>query len=256
MPINKSDKKFVRPPEKFSKQQIEAWVKEEAQTIGLDLPIDLVETEEWADYVNHHHFVPNSVEDIPEGYEFDYNWAKDENPRRGLPCAEVIETGQFRLWWDRCNYYEMPEDKCRQFIKGAVRHEYGHYIQWQKIAITVLSAIGYNVDSKKLPAILTDVEAFAGAKEAFMRIWADPAHYQCREVEVYTTQIENGEMAKDTMSESDWVRRLSAVYVYAHGNKNSPGCENSKWALEFSAFIKKADELFKANNIQPQKPVK
>lgn len=78
-----------------------------------------------------------------------------------------------------------------------------------------------------------------------MKTWADGAHYQCREVEVYTKQIENGEIPRDDL----FVRRLQGLYIYAHGNENSPGCANSKWAPEFADFIERADKLFKENGV-------
>jgi hypothetical protein len=89
--------------------------------------------------------------------------------------------------------------------------------------------------------------------EAFMKIWADGAHYQCREVDVYATQIENGDMQKNVGSPTDFNRRLKNMYVYANGDQNSPGCANSKWAIEFKPYLNKAAQLLKEHNFDPAK---
>lgn len=67
---------FVRPPEKCSKAKIQEWVYAEVAATNPSLPARLVDTEEWSDYVNHHHFIPMSVEGVPEGFVFDYKRGK------------------------------------------------------------------------------------------------------------------------------------------------------------------------------------
>lgn len=242
---------FTRPPQKFSAQQIEDWIRSEAGTIRPNLPVKVLTTEAWSDYVNYHHFVPLSVEGVPDGYVFDYNWVEGENPRRRLPTAEVTESGAFLFWGDRCNYYDLTEQECRDFIRLAVKHEAHHFDQWQRIAVSALSFLGYDVNPSQLPSALSDLSSYEGATEAFMRVWADPGHYQCREVEAYTTQIENGEMSDSSLGGVDFQRRLQTLHTYANGDENSAGCAHSKWASEFSPYLEKAGDIFKKHDFKP-----
>lgn len=168
----------------------------------------------------------------------------------------MTETGEFLLWWERCNYYDMSEEKCRTFIRTAVRHEARHFDQWQRIAVNVLTILGQAVRTNKLLSKLDELDKYAGARKAFMNVWADPAHYQCREVEVYTQQIETGEMSKERLGELDFRRRLQGLHTYLQGDANSPGCANSKWALEFANWIDRGRALFKLHNFAPAAPGK
>jgi len=242
------DKKFVDPPVIFTRQKMQEWLGEEITKSRPNLPLELVDTEEWADYVNHHHFVPGTIEGLPENFEFDYNWSP-EKPHRALPSAELTEKGRLMVWWQRCNYHELNEKQCQDYIHMVVAHEGRHFDQWQRIAVNALTFLGYDVAPKNLPDSIEDIDAFKGAREAFMRVWADGAHYQCREVEVYASQITSGETSEKT--DTLFKQHLQGVYIYVHGSDYSPGCANSKWAPEFSPFIKIADELFKKHNIGP-----
>ena len=156
-------KPFNPPPLIFSKEQIRDWTNEEIQVAGRILPVNLMDTERWSTYVNYNHFVPLTLEGVPADYIFDYNWVENEDPRRFLPSAEVTETGEFVFWWNRCNYYEETEEKCRKFIRMAVSHEGYHHDQWQRIAIVVLTLLGEKVDQNNPPKTVTDLEVIDGA---------------------------------------------------------------------------------------------
>ena len=229
--------KLTEPPIKFTKEQIQTWMDAEVATINPALPATLYETEEWQDYINEHHFVPLTLEGVPDGYKFDFNWVENETPRRGLPTAEVIETGEFIFWWNKCNYYDLSEDACKKFINLVTTHENIHYSQWQRIAINVLTALGQKISTDKLPTKISDLEAVTGGKEAFMRIWADGGHYQCREVEAYVRQIENKEISEEILGKEGFLARVNNLYNYTYGSEYSEGCACSIWALEFSEYI-------------------
>jgi hypothetical protein len=142
----------------------------------------------------------------------------------------VIETGEFNFWWNRCNFKQMPEEKCKWLIDVIVKHESRHYDQWKNIATNTLKSLG----ESRTPVTLKDLESTEGAVKKFMSVWSDVAHYQCREVEDYSMQIQTGEMPSDFFAE-----RIPMMMWYTQK------CEASKWKDEFQPHILRAKEIEK-----------
>ncbi|HLG20063.1 MAG TPA: hypothetical protein VI895_09660 [Bdellovibrionota bacterium] len=236
---------FVRTPNLFKRKSIARWAKQVQEQFAPDLKVNLRTTEEWSEYVNHHHFVPLTCEGVPEDFLFDYNWdGTKENPsdHRKLPAAEVTETGEFFLWEDVCNYREYSKDACLQFITTAVRHEARHHTQWMGIALEAsLKATSTRENPPSYPRTLSDLHRYPGAKELFMTKWGNCAHYQCREVEVYSTQILTGEMAPDLAQ-----KRLKNLDIYYQG------CKESEWAADFGGDLWRAENVFTSFGYQSQ----
>jgi hypothetical protein len=181
--------------------------------------------------------VPLTVEGVPEGFVFDYNWdanlsKQDRIAKVRLPTAEVTEEGRFVIWWNRCNFYELTEQECRGFIKIAVSHEAQHYNQWLTLARRTVDILGLKIET---PKNIDELRKIEGAEKVFMKMWSDGAHYQCREVEVYTRQMLTGEMPIDMPGR---LKNLQNYYV---------GCGGSKHAEEFREFLQSAKQLFDTN---------
>ncbi len=182
------------PPQVFSHQMMFDYVNDEIQRINPRLPFRLISTPEWADYVNFHHFVPLVYEGVPEGYQFDYNWKPMDRQERiktvRLPTGEVTEEGKFVVWVDRCNYFQYSEQECRSWLRTLVSHENRHYSQWLEIAEQAVRRVG----SRGQPRNAEDLRKIPQAFDEFMKVWSNGPHYQCREVEVFSAQMEAGEM--------------------------------------------------------------
>ena len=173
LPLSKLPPKFPFEPSPviFNKEVIQEMVTKSVETLtkslGITQPpkVSLHGTNDWANYVNYHHFVPLTAEGVPTGHGLNFTY-NDGRPQ-GLPIGELIETGEMILWWESCNYYESTKSECARSIHRLVAHELRHFMQWKKL-----------------------FESSAQKK------WFDVAHYQCREVEVYVAQAANQERDK------------------------------------------------------------
>lgn len=185
------------PPELHSIQTMTTWAEGVAHAVNPGLQVKLLKTQDWADYINNHHFVPLTIEGVPEGYKFDFNFYA--TPTRNqtlapatLPAAEVTEEGKFIMWDNICNFLKYEERKCKELITMVVKHENEHYRQWLQIATEAVRRL----NRTETPKDLDELRQIPGAEEIFMRKWASGAHYQCREVEVYVAQMRSNEMPR------------------------------------------------------------
>ena len=229
---------FVRPDRPmYSLQQMSQILEDARKAYAPNLPVRIVGTSEWADYVNHHHFVPSSCEGVPADFTFDYNWdghKENWSDHRKLPSAEVTQTGEFLLWIDVCNYREMPRDECVKWMNMAVAHESQHHTQWMELAAEAASRASQGAPIQAdFPSKLEDLRRIPGAEQAFMEKWGDCAHYQCREVEVYSNQFVSGQMGRNMAP-----KRLPNVNSYYNG------CLASRWAGDFKRSLDLADVVF------------
>lgn len=225
------------PVEIYSKQQMFSWLRAELDKINPELELKLYSGQEWSDYVNYQHFVPLTLEGVPEGYVFNYNWdatlTKEERIKKiKMPSAEVTEQGQFIMWRDRCNFYEFNESECKRYIAMVVSHEAQHYAQWLRLSKRTIEKLGLAVTT---PRTLDEIKKIEGAEQVFMSMWTDGAHYQCREVEVYSTQFLNGEM------DITLPGRLKTLENYYQG------CVVSEHRDEFGQFLQRSEKLFREN---------
>lgn len=261
------------PKAPWTKEKIaaiaEPYLAKKRMELGIDASaakLVLQSSEVWSNYVNEHHFVDLRTEGVPEGFKFDYNWKREDfwnlpegKKARGLPTAEIIETGDFYYWWERYNYYGMDQAATEKHIRLVVDHELYHYLQWKRIVSNaiVMGACVQNMNDKKqpvlairIPATLAELKDTCGEEvtNLFMKEWTDPAHYQCREVEVYSTQIEDGSMSN---AEPDYFSRLvNNLNNYLNGEAENPysvGCKNSMWAGEFMPYVQKANRLLQVH---------
>ncbi len=200
--------------------------------------IKLMKTAAWSNYVNFEHFGPLTFEGIPEGHTFDYSWDKtltpEERQKRLLPAAEVTESGQFLLWDNYCNYYEIPAARCRSTLQLIFRHEVRHYQQWRKLAPERPSSPSRRKKPVSDLSSLLDLEKMPGAKVEFMKKWGNGPHYQCREVEVYTDQYLDKEITAAHLSAAR-LKRLEGYFK---------GCRQGPWKAEFEPAMKNAERLF------------
>lgn len=226
---------FIDPPVIHSKEQIAAWIQESLEKINPEIRFELMNGKDWSNYVNFHHFVPLTYDGVPPNHRFDFSWIEDRNKRDSaeFPTAEVTETGKFTMWWNFCNFFEMPVEKCRDYIHGVTAHEAGHFRQWQTLATTAIEQVWGNKPSK-VPTDLAQLEQILGAREVFMKKWTDGPHYQCREVEVYTAQILKGEISNQMLNPPF----LEQLYMYYSG------CNNSQWRDEFKVHLENAEAVF------------
>lgn len=233
---------FTHPPEMYSRETIEKWINEAKQNLRPNLPVRVMSTAEWSNYMNFHHFTPLDADphhaDIHGTAAYDYNWSEDTYADKGLPTAEVTETGEFNFWWNRCNFKKMSEEKCKWFINLVVNHEGRHHDQWKEVALRVINRKNITVRAQDgtpyFPSTLKDLESHPEAKAEFLKIWSDPAHYQCREVEVYSIQFLNGEFPSFLYAE-----RIPYMTWYAEK------CEASKWSSDFQPHLQRAKEIAK-----------
>jgi len=246
-----TDDDFVHPPEIYSRETIESWINEAKKNLRPNLPVKIMGTAEWSNYINFHHFTPLDADphhaDIPGKAAYDFNWSEDTYIQNGLPTAEVTETGEFHFWWNRCNYKKMSLEKCKWFINLVVNHEGRHHDQWKEIALKVAnkSNIVFKAEdgTPYFPSTLKDLEKYPDVKLEFLKIWSDPAHYQCREVEVYSIQLLNGEFPSFLYGE-----RIPYMNWYAEK------CAASTWSADFAPHLQRAKEVTEWwNKVNPRK---
>jgi hypothetical protein len=233
---NLKESDFTHPPEMYSRSTIERWVLEAAQHIRPNLPVKIMGTAEWSNYMNCRHFVPPGSDPHAGGKEdefMDYNWSSETYQSRGLATAEVTETGEFNFWWNRCNYKKMSEQRCKWFIDLVIKHEGRHYDQWQNIAVETMNSFGTPI-YPNIPKTIEDVKFIPGAYDRFMAVWSDVGHYQCREVEDYSMNFLTGEFPQFLHDE-----RIPYMMWYTEK------CEKSKWAAHFYPHILRAKAIEK-----------
>jgi hypothetical protein len=198
----------------LTKDQVAKIVSDIIASMGSRYPeglrVKLLNTEQWADYVNHHHFVPLTCEGLKEGQHFDFNWVPGETPeerkkKHHLPSAEVIETGEFLFWWGRCAYFDETEETCSKLLTSYIDHEVGHFRQWERLV----------------------------ANGTFESKWSSCGEYQCREVEVYLAEINGAGMRKDIL-----LSRLPTLSEYGAGCRKSESA-----ALSMKAQLDEMDAL-------------
>lgn len=254
-------------------EKIEAIAKPYLESKKKELGIEssgatlkFLSSEVWGDYVNHHHFVNIQTEGVPEGYKFEYSFKMDDfwnlpegKSPRGLPTAEIVETGEFYYWWEKYNYYALDEKKTTDHIHLVIDHELYHYLQWQRIvsnAMVMGGCIQNTNDNHspvmgiKIPSTLSQLREECGNEivDSFMKVWSDPAHYQCREVEVYSTQVEQNQV--QTIGKDVFVKFLKNLKNYLKGEAGNPysiGCENSMWKAEFMPYVLQANQQLLKN---------
>ncbi|MCB0308261.1 MAG: hypothetical protein KDD48_02730 [Bdellovibrionales bacterium] len=244
-----TDKDLTHPPTIYSIEQITAWVHEARDRIRPGMPVKIMSTADWSNYINFEHFVPFEAD--PHGqnnstdHHYDYNWTQDTYASKGLPTAEVIETGEFNMWWNRCNFKKYSEDVCKQFIDLVIKHEGRHYDQWQEIALEVINqaeVVLINEDQNpQIPATLETLKKLSKEAEAiFLAKWTDVDHYRCREVEDYSLNILKAEMPIVF-----WEERIPYMKIY------TDWCRQSRWAGDFAPHIARADQIIEWwNNYQ------
>lgn len=225
------------PPQNISPNEIRQWVSDAVYRVNPELKVRLLQTSDWANYINNNHFVSLEAEGVPPGYQFNYSWDPVTGPKAHLPVAEVTETGEFMFWTDKCNFSVMGRDACRELIEAITRHEARHYAQWKRQAFASMKEINPNRPPKSPPLSLSQMAKTNGAVVAFFRTWADEAHYQCREVEVYVDQIHAREIPG-----SELPVRLKALLNY------TLGCSKSRWAREFSPNLAAAKVILQQNS--------
>ncbi len=241
---NLTDADIKHPPVKFTRATIDQWIDEAIQKIRPGMKYKIMDTAEWANYINCNHFVPPGSDPHAGGKVgevINFDWSEDTYKSKGLPTAEVIETGEFYFWWNRCNFKKFDEKTCKGLIDIIVKHESRHYDQWKNIALETLNSLNISlkktVDGKSVtsfPETSKDLEAIAGAYKKFMSVWADQAHYQCREVEDYSLNILTGEMPSAFFDE-----RIPYMMWY------TKKCEASKWSTSFYPHILRANSIEK-----------
>lgn len=180
----------------------------------------VVDVRDWATYVNYHHFVPLTAEGTPEGHGYNFNYYEDEEPK-SLPVAEITETGAFVLWKQVLAYYGVPSPYDQDFIDSIVSHELRHFRQWRALAVEAMREVGQVRGN--LPRTSRDLSTKAFAR--FMEKWGDVAHYQGRELEVYTSQVREGELPALT---------LQAPHVRQYYE----GVKGSRWQDDFGDAIR------------------
>ncbi|MBI4057140.1 MAG: hypothetical protein HY399_06285 [Elusimicrobia bacterium] len=239
-----AQKQALPPPQTFSKEQIDAWILEEIQKANSRMEYKLRETEEWSNYVNFHHYVSLTYDGVPEGYRFNFNWPAqlDKQTRIKtvpLPLGEVTETGKLMFWKDSCNFYELTSSECKSSIHTIVTHEARHFTQWQTLAGEAIQKIT-GEKLKNPPMNIEELSRIPGARETFMSKWAAGPHYQCREVEVYSTQASAGEASKEFIKQS--IELLAAYYK---------GCKNSQWKDDFEIPLGNMEAIFQTYGFTP-----
>jgi hypothetical protein len=198
-----------------------------AGRLGLEQPpaVRLAGVQEWATYVNYHHFVPLTAEGLPEDHGYNFNYYEDAEPK-SLPVAEITETGEFVLWWQVLSYYGVPRNLYDRFIANVVSHELRHYRQWQRLAQDALREAGQPAGSP--PRIRSDLSEEAFSR--FMQKWGDIAHYQGRELDVYAAQIRAQELPP-------------MLLLAPHIRSYYEGVRRSPWREEFIEAISFVEEM-------------
>lgn len=246
-----TDAELSHPPELYSRAQITAWVQEVRDQVRPNMPVRIMSTAEWSNYINFHHMTPRDAdphggEAVVEKHEpYDFNWSEAAT-QKGLPTAELTETGEFYMWWNRCNFFKHDEAKCKTVIRMIISHEARHYDQWRAIALSVLNDAGIMLsDDKQEPRMPSTVADFPTpeVREKFMAIFTNVAHYQCREAEVYSAQLINGEMPSFV-----WKERIPYMGWYADK------CANSRWNAEFAAILRRAGSIKTLWSLRDAKP--
>ncbi len=195
----------TEPPLLYSKSWYEAVLVQELSRFAPGMEYRLLDTQEWSNYLHFDHFVSVVYEGLPADHRWDFSWPP--KPGALIPFGEVDENGKFLAWWPACNFFRLDEKTCRAYIRLVVMHEAGHYQQWR---------------------------ALSGTPE-FMARWTDGRHYQCREVEVYTWQIETGVAALEPFC--DGGHPLKNVYY--------PGCAGSRWKADFAMALATLEKLLR-----------
>lgn len=228
------EENFIRPPTRYSYSLMKKWVERTRKEIAPQIPsIDLVDTPEWSDYVNNHHFVPLSCDGVPEGFVVDFNWDGHKgsaNDHRKLPTGEMTDEGKFLLWWDFCNFREYSRRECKDFIRWIVSHERGHHTQWLHLAVAAQVKARDASTGGEFPKQIGQITS--NAADEFKKRWNNCAHYQCREVEVYAAQIASGEMSREMAN-----ARLGML------NEYDVGCRSSQWTEEFYPALDRAGAI-------------
>ncbi|MBM3265258.1 MAG: hypothetical protein FJY97_17805 [candidate division Zixibacteria bacterium] len=208
------------PPESLEALIADALVRF-GDYLGLeDLPkIHLVDTSEWAAYVNFRHFVSLTAEGAPDGHGYNFNYYADKTPK-SLPVGEITETGVFVMWKQVLAYYDIPRPFYASYLSDIVSHELRHYRQWQTLATEAMRMVGQDIaQTPRTRSDLSD-EAFV----TFMEKWGDIAHYQGRELDVYTAQVREGELPP-------------ALLAAPHVRHYYERAKGSRWREEFKASI-------------------
>jgi hypothetical protein len=193
------------PPPKYSKAQIARWVAESVAEIEPEMSWKLIDTAPWADYMNYSHFVPLTCDGVTEKLDFD--WIAEENPRRSLASAEVVESGELHLWWKLCDYYaDNPDYDCREEIHSTVFHEAIHHRQGKKLGLLR------------------------------SQLWGNCAHYQCREVAAYMEEIHQKTIPDEYLP---YYAPLLSFYT--------KGCENSLFKSGYTQDLKEMREILRTH---------
>ena len=191
----------------------------------------LLSSVEWCDYVfSAERKIPHSADALEGTIEDCKRQPAD------FGNADITTMG-WLLVRDRCMPFS--RDECEAQMRRTLRHEARHYVQWQEIALRVLSELGVANPSKSAPQTLADLEGIPGARVAFVEVFENTAHYQCREVAVY------GDLILDqTIKKGDPYYRRALSNMIGYYALQTPGCINIDLKYK-SEFQPKVDAMWK-----------